>query len=154
MRYLVPLDGSALAEQALPSAKERAVALNDDILLVRVVNVAAGLAVAPISDTVMGSISAAGIEALQQGAEEETRASTEYLEKKAQELRLEGLNVTTEIRTGTPASEIIASAMNNRADMIIITTHGRSGLGRLVFGSVSGEVIRGGNFPVLVINSK
>ena len=154
MRYLVPLDGSKLAEQALPFAKERAAANNGDIVLMRVVDIAARMPPSAMADGGMGGLSVAGVEALQDAAEEESRKAAEYLEKQAQLLRQQGLKVTTAVRTGTPASEIIATAKERSVDVIIITTHGRSGLGRLVFGSVADEVIRGGHFPVLVINNK
>ena len=153
MRYLVPLDGSPLAEQALPYAKERAKLTGGDLLLVRVINIAKDMATASMGGAMEG-ISVAGIEAMQQGAEQETKDAGIYLDKQAAALRQQGFKVITDVRSGTPAQQILAAAKEKAADVIVITTHGRSGLGRMVFGSVADEVIRAGHTPVLVINNK
>ncbi|MBI2172243.1 MAG: universal stress protein [Chloroflexi bacterium] len=154
MQYLVPLDGSDLAEQALPYARERA-ALNDgSILLVRVVTVARQLAAA--SMTGAGGIDAMPIsmEAINAAIDLEQKESLEYLALKGEEIRKAGLKVEWEVRQGIPADEIIASARAHNIDVIVITTHGRSGLGRVVFGSVADRIIRQSGIPVLVIGPK
>ena len=153
MRYLVPLDGSRLAEQALPYAKERARTTSGDLVLVRVINIARDIAAASMGGG-MESISASSVEAIQGAADQEIKEAGIYLDQQAQTLRQQGFQVMTEVRSGVPAQQILAVAKDKGVDVVIITTHGRSGLGRMVFGSVADEVIRSGQLPVLVINNK
>lgn len=58
-----------------------------------------------------------------------------------------------EVRRGDPAVEIVKFAKDNRVDMIVMTTHGRSGLSRLLMGSVAEHVMRKANCPVLTLKS-
>ncbi|MBI4202008.1 MAG: universal stress protein [Chloroflexi bacterium] len=153
-RYLVPLDGSDLAEQALPFAKERAQRNGSSIVLVRVVNIARQLAAASMSGQGIEPVTPVAIETVETAIQLEVDEAKAYLEKKAQQLQREGLVVEWEVRQGPPAGEIIACAKEKDVDVVVITTHGRSGLGRLVFGSVADHVIREGGIPVLVINPK
>ena len=153
MRYLVPLDGSRLAEQALPYAKERARTTSGDLVLVRVINIARDIATASMGGG-MESISASSVEAIQGAVDQEIKEAGIYLDQQAQTLRQQGFQVMTEVRSGVPAQQILAVAKDKGVDVVIITTHGRSGLGRMVFGSVADEVIRSGQLPVLVINNK
>ena len=62
-------------------------------------------------------------------------------------------SVTTEVRFGTPTEKIIAAALDHRADLIIMGTHGRTGLSHLVHGSVAERVIRGARCPVLAVRA-
>jgi len=59
--------------------------------------------------------------------------------------------VTTDARSGEPVAEIVAAARESGADIIAMTTHGRSGLGRILFGSVAGAVLRQAEIPVLMM---
>ena len=69
------------------------------------------------------------------------------------ETRLKGFsNCTSSIETGKPFSEIIRKADETAASMIVLGTHGRSGLGRLVFGSTAERVVRGAHCPVLTVH--
>jgi nucleotide-binding universal stress UspA family protein len=63
--------------------------------------------------------------------------SREYLAPVAADLRRQGVRVTTDARYGEPMAEIVVSARETRADLIAMTTHGRSGFGRPLFGSVA-----------------
>jgi nucleotide-binding universal stress UspA family protein len=66
-------------------------------------------------------------------------------------LRDRGIAVRSEVLLGQPAEEIIDYAKDQDADLIVMCTHGRSGLGRWIFGSVTEKVLRGAKTPVLVI---
>jgi nucleotide-binding universal stress UspA family protein len=61
------------------------------------------------------------------------------------------VRVTTDARYGEPVAEIVASAREAGADLIAMTTHGRSGFGRLLFGSVAEAVLRQAEIPVLMM---
>jgi nucleotide-binding universal stress UspA family protein len=77
--------------------------------------------------------------------------AVEYLAALALELRNRGIRVETRVRRGNPCDEILACARETAADLIAMTTHGRSGLGRLLFGSVAEEVLRHSDIPVFLM---
>lgn len=146
-KILVCLDGSSRAEQILPYATEQALHFGSKVVLFQVIIT---------SSTVAASLS--GVEPvppppelmLEQIREEESEAKS-YLEREAQPLRGKGLNVECVIVQGTPGQAIVSYADESGVDLIAIATHGRSGLGRLVFGSVADFVLRESGLPILVI---
>ncbi|MBI4636654.1 MAG: universal stress protein [Candidatus Rokubacteria bacterium] len=70
---------------------------------------------------------------------------------RAAEARAEGLPVRTQLRAGVPYREIVAIAADERADLIVIGTHGRGGVDRALLGSVADPVIRLAPCPVLSV---
>jgi nucleotide-binding universal stress UspA family protein len=77
----------------------------------------------------------------------------EYLAALAMELSNKGVRASTRVRRGDPATEIVSGAHDAGADLIAMTTHGRSGLGRLVFGSVAEAVLRRARLPVFLMRA-
>jgi nucleotide-binding universal stress UspA family protein len=75
----------------------------------------------------------------------------DYLAKVADKLKKKGLNVKTAIVEGKPSEEILNYAQRNQVDLIIMSTHGSSGLSRWAFGSVADKVTRHSLVPVMVI---
>jgi nucleotide-binding universal stress UspA family protein len=75
----------------------------------------------------------------------------EYLASIAADLRAKGVSVTTAVRRGEPVAEILAGAREVDADLIAMTTHGRSGLSRLLFGSVAAAVLSHAEIPVFLM---
>jgi nucleotide-binding universal stress UspA family protein len=75
----------------------------------------------------------------------------EYLAPVAVELRKKGVRVRTQVRRGQPSEEIVQAARDIGADLIAMTTHGRSGFGRLLFGSVAEAVLRESRLPVFLM---
>ncbi len=144
-QVLVSLDGSELAERALPYAKQ-IVASTGEIVLLSVVDVpdfpvysVYPMAVAtPEADygTVVTDLLA---------------SSKEYLEGVANQLRLGGLRVKTVVKSGDPATCIIEEAQERHVDMIVISTHGRSGFSKWLLGSVTQKVLSTMPCPVTVI---
>ncbi|MBI3455945.1 MAG: universal stress protein [Candidatus Rokubacteria bacterium] len=138
-RVLVPLDGSRLVEAILPFAEKIAGPLDAEILLVRVVE--------PIPGAVaLASGETGSAEALLH----DQMAAKWYLSDLAERLGQRGLRVRTFAPLGVPATEIVAVAEAEKADLVAMTTHGRSGLGRVVFGSVAEAVLRAASVPVLM----
>lgn len=137
-KVLVPLDGSALAEAALPKATEIAKqSPATEIVLLRAAEVSMLAGRDPIEAQV----------AVVHDAEA-------YLEAVAAALRADGVaNVTTSVWYGPPAPAIIEAADAARADLIVMSTHGRSGLGRFFLGSVAESVLRATNTPILLLRS-
>jgi nucleotide-binding universal stress UspA family protein len=138
-RIVVGLDGSELAEGALRSGAELAKALGIPLHLVRV---------ADLATVHWGATEASdSYAALSQEMEREQSAAASYLEVMASPLRDEGLTVTTEVRAGTAARELLKLSTPN--DLIVVASHGRHGLERLLLGSVAEEVARKAAGPVL-----
>jgi nucleotide-binding universal stress UspA family protein len=139
-RVLIPLDGSEAAEAILPFAERIAGPLDAEVVLLSVVE-----PVSPVAQ--LGAASAVGPDALFLRQMEAKR----YLAEVAARLEAKGLRVRTALGLGGPAAEIVEVARSERADLIAMTTHGRSGLGRALFGSVAGAVLRAAPIPVLMI---
>lgn len=138
-KLLVPLDGSTLAEKAVSHAGMLAKIAGSEIILVRaVVNPLTRLPESGIPDE------AAFLESLL----EEARR---YLSAVADGLIAEGLHARTVVREGEPEDIIIDVAQDEDVDMIVMGTHGRSGISLLVMGSVAMKVIHATSRPVLLI---
>ena len=145
-RILVALDGSRLSEAALPQAEGLAQALKAELRLVRaVVPATAALAAGQPMD---GPVP---VDLIEEAAESETVDAHSYLAAQEQRLRDGGLSVTAEVVEADPAEAIVGRAREHNSDLIVMATHGRSGLSRLVLGSVAGEVVRNSHLPVLLV---
>jgi nucleotide-binding universal stress UspA family protein len=140
-RLLVPLDGSGLAEAALPVARELARSLNASVVLERVVMIPPswGSEVYQPDPTLL-------IEYM------ETEAR-DYLQKTAGMIS-DGIEVQTEVSVGLPAAVIIDAAAAHQADMIVLTTHGHSGPARWIIGSVADSVVRHAERPCLIVPTR
>jgi nucleotide-binding universal stress UspA family protein len=79
------------------------------------------------------------------------RDAEEYLAPIAAALRAKGIDVSWQVRRGRPAEEIVSGARDAHVDLIAMATHGRTGLGRLLFGSVAEDVLRHAPVPVFMI---
>lgn len=144
---LVPVDGSPLAEQSLPLALDLAKRTGAALVLVRVVlpvwmTAAPGFApeAAYLSSEQAGEVE-------QQGIDEARR----HLDLLARRLRDQGARVTWEVRFGRPAEEIVRAADTIEPDLILISSHGRSGVRRWALGSVAQEILQRGHAPVLIV---
>src|SRR5262245_60655914 len=136
-RVLVALDGSLVAEGIIPFIMQIAGPLDIQVVLLRV----------------LVPVPAMAIEGTRQveDAEKHRAEAEEYLAGMARELRDKGVRATTEVRRGEPVAKILEGAREAKADLIAMTTHGRSGLGRLLFGSVAEAVLRQADIPVFLM---
>ena len=133
-RILVPLDGSELAEAALPDALDLATRDGAVVMLIR----AAEARVLPGSDSILAEVEAV--------AEAE-----KYLANLKMKLDGRGFqNVETHVWYGPPAASIIEAVGYYKADLIVMSTHGRSGVRRLLCGSVAESVLRGTATPIFL----
>lgn len=139
----VPLDGSALAEQALPHVVGLAKAIKLEVNLVRVYTL-------PVTAYLVGD---GMVPQDSNRLRDEIRREAEtYLNGKVDELRAEGLaNVIATVIEGDPASEIIDLGLKTPNDLIIMSTHGRSGIERWALGSVAEKVVQLSRDPVLLV---
>ena len=142
-RVVVPLDGSVLAERALPVAAEVAADLGVPVHLVRVVDFDA------LRATVQAGIHAAAAYVRSQEAVQ--RHAEEYLAGRALELRNRDLTVTAEVLTGSPAVALADTI--RRDDLVVMTTHGRGGVRRWLLGSVADKLVREAAAPVLLVRA-
>ena len=141
-QILVPLDGSELAEGAVSHAEELAKAFDAKVTLLSVIEPVAVYS----QPGVVGPVVSVSMD-----MEEEVRNVTEYLDNIADKLRKDGVDVMRVVREGDPASQICDYAHENRVDLIVMSTHGRSGLQRLVYGSVAEHVLHNARVPVLLV---
>jgi nucleotide-binding universal stress UspA family protein len=150
---LVALDGSPAAEHALEHAEAIAKAFGSTVTLFRATATAEALMVqtAGAGQTV-GDIGPLIDPTPILEAEREEAVS--YLNGVAARLKQYNLTVLTEHFEGPPAEEIVERARALDVSLILMTTHGRSGLARVVFGSVADSVLRHADCPVLLIRVK
>jgi nucleotide-binding universal stress UspA family protein len=141
-RILVPLDGSDLAELALPHARELAHRLQARVWLIRVVP--------PVFQPVLPP-PAMAIDLAASALAQTERLAEEYLEQVRAQLAADGLTVHSLVARGDPATEVLAAARDVQARLIAMATHGRSGLARWVLGSVAAKVLSAASIPVLLV---
>jgi nucleotide-binding universal stress UspA family protein len=148
-KVVVPLDGSKVGEAALPvirlMAENRPARAKVQVTLIGVITllrhwVVVGEASAPVSYT-----------------EEELNIIknriTDYLNRIGEELRGKNVDVNIIVTSGNAAEEILKAAEQVKADLIAMSTHGRSGWRRLAFGSITDKVLRGSHIPVLMVRA-
>ena len=124
-KALVSLDGSEASEAVLPYIQEFARRLRTEVTLVQVVT-----------------------RSYRVFADAES-----YLEKVKEQFQSHGITANSVVRMGAAAEEIIKVADEMKTDIVAMSTHGRSGIGRWSIGSVADKVLRGGNTPVLLVRT-
>ena len=144
-RILVPVDGSATSNEGLREAIELAKALGASIRLVHVADehfiAAMGIEYAGSVDDLMHSVKAAGRKVLRKAEGAVGRAG------------VESTSVMLETLTGPVADPVVNEAKKCRADLIVIGTHGRRGVRRLVMGSDAEQIVRLSPVPVLLVRA-
>jgi nucleotide-binding universal stress UspA family protein len=142
-RILVPLDGSPLAEQALPNAEEMAWIKGSPITLIQVID--------------LNRLDHYGLEAfvgadgLADQLEVAEHAARKYLGSIAEGLHELGITTMIATRWGDPAREIIEAI--EPGDLVVMATHGRGGVTRALLGSVAESVMRRSPVPVLLVRA-
>lgn len=143
-KILVPLDGSLLSEAILPHVSELAKSCGAEVVLMRV-------APAPVT-----AVSYAGLNPLLPYTPAPTQgrdifAEVEgYLQRAAFDY-FPDQHVTLQVTGGPTANNILETATSMGVDLIAMTTHGRSGVSRMVMGSVADEIVRRSHLPVLLL---
>lgn len=141
-RMLIPLDGSALAEQALSPALALAGIFHSQVVLLRVV--------APVrAEVVEGVLVDPSLAARMQ--DEAYVEADKYLKGICEKYARPGLVLHAEVRTGSAAEQILAFAEAAPSDVIAMATHGRTGLRRWVYGSVTEKILRTARCSMLVV---
>ncbi len=141
-RILVPVDFSPDALNALAYARDFAKLFDAELLLLYVVE---PIYYATPTDMYATSANVAML------LDEQRHAAAQQLERLGAEMRKARQPFRTMVKTGAPAHTIIDTAKSGRADMVIMATHGRTGLAHVLMGSVAEKVVRGAGCPVLTV---
>jgi len=148
-RILVPLDGSKVGEAALEHVEKlvskMAPGMKTEVILFQVIT--------SLAHYVIAGEASVQVPYTEEEIEQIKKKAEEYLNKAGEGLKSKGITVKTKVATGKAAEEIVKAADELKADLIAMSTHGRSGLSRLTFGSVTDKVLRTGNVPVLVVRA-
>ena len=138
---LVCLDGSEATEQILPYAEQEAKRFKGKITLLTVTYPPSA-----VVEPTTGYYHATPLEKIIKYMDH----ATTYLETVTEQLQKKGIDTDYEVRQGDTGKVIVDYANENNIDLIILGTHSHSGLGRLVFGSVTDYVLRNSTLPILV----
>ncbi len=157
-KIMIPLDGSQLAECVLPHAEAfLRNGLVKKAIFIRVLEPFPLKLYDDVAETFMTSAyENAYIQKLDswEKLEEERRNSVlTYLEQIASRFKQYGSEIKCEVPGGPAAETLAAYAENNDIDLILIATHGRSGVGRWLMGSVADRILHSSRVPVLMINA-
>ena len=161
-KILVPLDGSKLAECALPHVEELAKGCDtEEIILVSVTERVQGYRVLegegqPISGPTGGWMESShplGQRFIPEAFGKKENQAQRYLDRVAKKMSAKGMNVSTEVLLWKPAEAIVGYAKQLGCDLIVMASHGRSGPSRWAFGSVTDKVLRSSCIPVLMIRA-
>jgi nucleotide-binding universal stress UspA family protein len=150
-KILVPLDGSRFSVRALPYATEIARRFGAEVILLQVVDPATPVT-APAAPGMESPVVAEA--AIQQARLQDRRnvsRAKRYLSRKLREMATEGTKASRQVIVGYAAEAIMGFCHKEKVDLVVMTTHGRTGLKRVFMGSVADKVIRESGHPVLVI---
>jgi nucleotide-binding universal stress UspA family protein len=142
---MAPLDGSELAECVLPHVE--AIASGCNVTMVTLVMVIPPLHMYGGAETRISP------EERQHLEKDSVEVSAAYLEEKAQLLRDKGILVEVKVLLGNVLDQLVEYINQNGVDLIIIATHGRSGVSRLFLGSVADRLLRHAPVPVLMVRA-
>lgn len=147
-KILVPLDGSKLAECALPHAEELAKGCHTaKVILVSVTERIQGYRAFEDPGQPLGHRLAP------EAFGKKEKQAQRYLDRIAKTMEAKGINVGTEVLLWEPAEAIIGYAKQSGCDLIIMASHGRSGPSRWAHGSVADKVLRASCVPVLMVRA-
>ena len=148
-RILVPLDGSKVGEAALPYVEELvstlAPSVKPEVTLLQVVS--------SLSYPVIAGEASVRVPYTGKELEQIKKKARSYLNKAGESLKSKGAIVKIKVATGKAVDEILKATDETKADLVAMSTHGRSGLSRWAFGSVTDRVLRAGNVPILMVRA-
>jgi nucleotide-binding universal stress UspA family protein len=154
-RVIVPLDGSKLAECVIPHVESIAVGCNtEEIILLTVTERIIGASTAKYHTAPQATVPATvPVIRVPLTVGKKQKQGERYLKRIARRLKKGEINVSTEVLLGDPADEITTYADNNNVDLILMASHGRSGISRWTHGSVAERVFRASKAPVLMVRA-
>lgn len=150
-RLLVPLDGSPFALQALPYATEVAQRFDAEVILVQVIKPATFVIAAGAPGGVSPAASEIAVQAAREADKRNAAQAKRYLSDKVRAMKSQHVESSYQVLVGDTARSIIEFSEKENVDLVVMTTHGKSGLKRAVMGSIADAVIRQSGKPVLVV---
>lgn len=151
-KLLVPLDGSTTGEAAIPSAQAIADSMNAELVLMRVVVPSSMQRDSFLSYTT--EVLEELIKQAEKGQEERKTAAQSYLEQVKEKLAQDGISASGVVKLGYPPEQLFNYAETAGIDLIVMSSHGRSGISRWMMGSVTEKMLETGNTPILVVRAK
>jgi nucleotide-binding universal stress UspA family protein len=149
-RILVPLDGSEVGEAAIPNVESLALKLapgtSVEVTLLQVIS--------DMTYDFLTESDAAQLPYNETDLEKIKKTVQKYMDRIAERLKSKGIKVNTIITEGHAADVIIKVSHDINADLIAMSTHGRSGLGRWAMGSITDKVLHQSDIPVLTVRAK
>jgi nucleotide-binding universal stress UspA family protein len=142
-RILVPTDGSPESEQAIPVAEQIASAQSAEVVLVQVVQF-------PV---LTGTDEWTSPEFYEQITDAMTADAQANLDRIGARFQISGIKVTPLLLRGSPAYGLLEAEREQHPELVVMSTHGRTGLARFALGSVADRVVREGSVPVLLVRA-
>ena len=147
-KILVPLDGSKLAECALPHVEELAKGCNtEEVILVSVTERVKGYRALEDPSQRLGQ------RLIPEAVGKKEKQAQRYLDRIAKTMAAKGINVSTEVLLWEPAEAIVGYTKQYGCDLIVMASHGRSGPSRWAHGSVAYKVLTASCIPVLIVRA-
>jgi nucleotide-binding universal stress UspA family protein len=144
-KILVPLDGSELSETSLEHAKAIASKFAvPEVIVMRVVE--------PLSTLAVAELAGAGADWLSRAEQMNESEANDYLAKLEEKLKKEGIPAKSVLIRGRAAEVILDYTTKNKVDLIVMSTHGRSGVTRWVLGSIADKVLTHTSVPILLVS--
>ena len=147
-KILVPLDGSRVGEAAMPIIdsliEQTKPGVATEVTLIQAI---------PTSHWIAAGDAGAPVRYTDEELQIIKQAALKYLEKAGEGMRGLGVKVNTIVAIGNQADGILKAADEMDADIIAMSTHGRSGLRRWAFGSITDKVLRGAKVPVITVRA-
>jgi nucleotide-binding universal stress UspA family protein len=160
-KVMLTLDGSSYSEAAVPQAIGLFKGTDCTVHLVRVYDEPPSTSAAPVKEPLTVSVPAPGgvvtinaaptVESTAQATARVAEEGRRFLARKAAPLEEAGISHEIAVRFGAAAEEIVRYAGDNRMELVIMATHGHTGLARLIFGGVASKVLASGICPVLLV---
>ena len=149
-KILVPLDGSELSEGTLSDVITIAKGCEVPEVVLLTVTEALDKSIMEVIDAKVSMDLDQAYEIATEKDQAYLDEIVNYLKKIAKILKQNGITTIIEILSGKPAEEILKYSKDNEVDLIVMSTHGRSGFSRVVFGSVADKVLRQSEVPLLL----
>jgi len=148
-KILLPLDGSKVGEAALPLVED----LVSKLLPGSKVEITLLQVVSSLTYYIIAGEAGVKVPYTEKEMEQIKKKAMDYLEQAGESLKSKGATVKIKVGIGNPADEIIRVADEINANLIAMSTHGRSGISRWAFGSITDRVLRGAAKPILLVRA-
>ena len=149
-RILVPLDGSKVGEAALDVVSELIGKFSFEVK----VEVTLLQVLTSLSHYIVAGEASVQVRYTEEELKQIEKEVIDYLDKAGEGLKSKGVDVKVKVVTGSATEEIMKAADEANADLIAMSTHGRSGISRLALGSIAERVVRTSSRPVIVVRAQ